>query len=166
MSTGSVSHVRGGSARKRLGAHHAHHSDDWYSSSVRSAGAAGAPGCSALSRSSSSASRSMSSILPAGISESTARRRLADRDFRAKLDEARRELVVGVVARLAGAAERAIDVQLELLESSDTPPAVRRQVARDVLSTLDELGASRDLEGRLEALEAALGDDGSQLRVA
>jgi hypothetical protein len=93
----------------------------------------------------------------AGLSERQARRRLARPDLRAELDRWRREVVAGVVAALADLADEALDAQRELL--ADAPPAVRRQVARDVLDALRELGQGADLDARIAEIEAKLGLD-------
>jgi hypothetical protein len=91
----------------------------------------------------------------AGESDRNARRRLADETFRAQLDEGRREIVAAVVARLAGAADRAVSTLVELL-SEPTPAAVRRNAAKDLLAHLAELGETQDVARRLAALEETL----------
>jgi integrase len=57
----------------------------------------------------------------AGMSERTAYRRLGEPGFREQLAAARKAVVSGVVARLAGSAEKVVAVMLELIES-DCPP--------------------------------------------
>jgi hypothetical protein len=92
----------------------------------------------------------------ADCSERTLRRRLGDEAFRGRLDEARREVLSAIVARLTAAGDRAVGVLLELLEEP-TPAAVRRAAAKDVLASLETLGVAPDLLTRLERLEVLLG---------
>jgi hypothetical protein len=95
----------------------------------------------------------------AGVSERTARRRLGDPAFRARLDTGRRELVGLVVARLGSLADKAADTLSELLEDP-TPAPQRLGAAREALrhlSTFAELADSHELAERLSALERRLG---------
>ena len=93
----------------------------------------------------------------AGFSEREARRRAADPDFRRKLDEARRELVSLVAAQLAADADKARATLVALLEESE-PAAVRRNAAKDILGSVNELGGARDVDGRLDEVERLLGE--------
>ena len=92
----------------------------------------------------------------AGISERTARRRVREPRFRARLDQGRAEVTALVAAQLAGGAEIGYVVLVRLAGDSSVPAAVRRSAARDLIAMAGELGAARDVEARLEALEAAL----------
>ena len=91
-----------------------------------------------------------------GLSERTARRRLHDPEFRRRLDAARAEVTAVLAAQLAGGAELGYSVLVGLARDKQVPAAVRRNAARDLLAMSVELGAARDVEARLEALEAAL----------
>jgi hypothetical protein len=68
----------------------------------------------------------------AGVSERTARRRLASAEFRARVDEARAAMVGQAVGRLASVGALAGDTLRELLDPG-RPPAVRLGAARSVL---------------------------------
>ena len=65
-----------------------------------------------------------------------------------------------VAAQLAGGAELGYGVLVELAEDASVPAAVRRNAARDLLAMSVELGAAREVEARLEALEGALAKAG------
>jgi hypothetical protein len=92
----------------------------------------------------------------AGMSERTAYRRLGDPGFPEQLAAARKAVVSGVVARLAGSAEKVVAVMLELIESDSTPPSVRARSCQAWLQSLQEYGMSEDLAGRLGELEKAI----------
>jgi hypothetical protein len=67
----------------------------------------------------------------AGVSERTVRRRLEDPAFRARVDEARADLVRLAVGRLADVGALAGDTLAELVKAG--PPAVRLGAARSIL---------------------------------
>lgn len=92
----------------------------------------------------------------AKMAERTARRRVREEAFRRRLDAGRAEVVTVVAAQLAGGAEIGYGALIELVEGDATPPAVRRNAARDLIALAGELGVARDLEARLEALEAMI----------
>ncbi len=93
----------------------------------------------------------------AGISESTARRRIRDAGFRKRLDEGRAEVIGLVAAQLAGGAQVGYTALVQLAAAASTPPSVRRAAARDLVALAGEIGVARDLEARIEQLEDALG---------
>jgi hypothetical protein len=90
----------------------------------------------------------------AGVPERTARRRLEDDAFRARLDKGRAQVTSMVAAQLVGGAELGYGVLRELAEDERTPAAVRRNAARDLIALAHDLGPARDVEARVEALEA------------
>jgi hypothetical protein len=90
----------------------------------------------------------------AGLPERTARRHLENPELRARLDEGRVEVMRGLAAMLAGGAELGYATLRELAENEETADAVRRNAARDLIEYADSLGTARDIERRLEALEA------------
>ncbi len=71
----------------------------------------------------------------AGISERTAYRRLADPEFRAKLNEARESLRESILARLADAGHDAIGTLWEMMQSSEDEN-VRLKAAKTLLDSL------------------------------
>lgn len=91
----------------------------------------------------------------AGMSERTARRRLADDDVRAALDEARREIIDSVVCALSASAIRAAKTLDALLDESQRP-SVRLGAARSILEFGARMRAEQDLTARLDAVEAHL----------
>jgi hypothetical protein len=92
----------------------------------------------------------------AGLSERTARRRVTHPEFRKRLDAGRAEMTTLVAAQLAGGAQVGYTVLVRLAADSATPPSVRRSAARDLISLAGELGITREMEARLEALEDAV----------
>lgn len=92
----------------------------------------------------------------AEVSERTARRRVRDDGFRKRLDAGRAEVTTVVAAQLAGGAELGFGVLVELASDSTVTAAVRRKAAADLIAMAGELGAVRDVEARIEALEAAV----------
>ena len=93
----------------------------------------------------------------AGISETTAYRRLREPDFRHRVSEARDEMVARVVGRLSDSATRAIVTLDELLDAT-TPPAVRLGAARAVLEMAAKYREAEDLAERIAVLEQELGE--------
>lgn len=94
----------------------------------------------------------------AGVGRRTVTRRMGDRAFVARVNAARRALVDRALGMMAAEAAGAVRTLADLREDPEVPPAVRRAAARDVLALLVTVGAHEDLEARLEALEASLGD--------
>jgi len=98
----------------------------------------------------------------AGVSERTAWRRLEDGEFRRRLDEARAQAVRAAVDLLGRSATAAAATLVRLL-GEPHPPAVRLGAARAILDLGAKLREAQELEGRLTALEAALGiNDGGK----
>jgi hypothetical protein len=89
-----------------------------------------------------------------GAAERTVRRRLADTAFAARLEGARRQVVVEAIDQL-GAATTAATTTLAHLMSDRYPPPVRLRAALAVLETYHKYKTAAELEGRLSALEAA-----------
>lgn len=71
----------------------------------------------------------------AGISERTAYRRLADPDFRAKLDSARESLRESILAKLAEAGHDAIGTLWVLMQESEDE-GIRLKAAKALLDSL------------------------------
>ena len=90
----------------------------------------------------------------AGISPSTVYRRLADADFRRRLQALQRDMVSRTAGTLTAAASEAVRTLLELQKSSASD-AVRLGAARAVLEMGMKIRESADLEERLAALEKA-----------
>ena len=99
----------------------------------------------------------------AGVSESTAYRRLADSDFSQRLKDLRADMVQRTAGALTAAATEAVRTLLELQKPS-APPAVRLGAARSVLEIGMKVREVADLEERLTALEESLAQTGSHSR--
>jgi hypothetical protein len=92
----------------------------------------------------------------AGVSESTAYRRLADPAFGRQLQATRADMIQRTAGALTAAATEAVRTLLEL-QKAVAPPAVRLGAARSVLEIGIKLREAADLEERLSALEQQLG---------
>jgi hypothetical protein len=92
----------------------------------------------------------------AGVSESTAYRRLADPAFRRQLQQLQADMVQRTAGMLTAAAGEAVKTLLQLQQAS-TPAAVRLGAARAVLELGMKLREIADLEVRLAALEQRAG---------
>jgi transposase len=92
----------------------------------------------------------------AGISLTTAYRRLKDPAFRARLDAARADMVRQATAMLTAAATEAVNTLLDL-QSKECPPPTRLGAAKSILEIGNRLRTEVDLAARLQALERALG---------
>jgi hypothetical protein len=88
----------------------------------------------------------------AGVSESTAYRRLADPEFRGQLQRLRADMVQRTTGALTAASTEAVKALLALMQPA-TPPPVRLGAARAVLELGTRLRESAELEERLAALE-------------
>jgi hypothetical protein len=98
----------------------------------------------------------------AQVSERTAYRRLANRDFLARVDRARGEMVARAVGHLAaGAASAAVALRKLLKSGSD---GVKLQAAKALLELGSRLRESTELERRLADLEARLATEGKKGR--
>jgi hypothetical protein len=69
----------------------------------------------------------------AGVCAKTVRRRLADPAFRARIDQARADMVSAAVGRLADIGSLAVNTLHDLAQGAKTPPAVKLGAARAVL---------------------------------
>lgn len=92
----------------------------------------------------------------AGVSERTARRRVHEQAFRERLDAGRAEVTAIVAAQLAGGSELGYGVLVELAGDANVTAAVRRKAAADLIEFATQVGAARNVEARLEALELQL----------
>ena len=90
------------------------------------------------------------------LHERTVYRRLEDPTFRAKVQEARGEMVKRSAGLLTAAAGEAVRTLLALQKDS-TPPAVRLGAARAVLELGIKVRELADLESRIAALEQQAG---------
>jgi hypothetical protein len=92
----------------------------------------------------------------AGISQSTAYRRLTEPAFRQRLQRVRSDMVQRTAGALTAAAQEAVRTLLAL-QKDTAPAAVRLGAARAVLEIGVKLRESAELEERLAALEMQLG---------
>lgn len=98
----------------------------------------------------------------AGIADSTMRRYLKQKDFRALLREAQSEALALAISRLAGGAKIAADTLVSICENTEVTAGIRVQAAAVLLSQLRSLSEQYDLSLRLEELEARLGVGGNR----
>jgi hypothetical protein len=91
----------------------------------------------------------------AGMSERSARRRMADPAFRALVHQAQTDVLGQAVATLTGASVKAASTLLGLLDAS-APPTVRLGAARAILEFTGRLREEHLIEARLSAVEQAL----------
>jgi hypothetical protein len=91
----------------------------------------------------------------AGVSESTAHRRLEDPEFRQQLQALRADMIQRTAGALTAAANESVRTLLEL-QKAPSPPAVRLGAARSILEIGIKLREAADLEARLSALEQQL----------
>ena len=90
----------------------------------------------------------------AGVSRRTVTRRLADPDFRRRVNETRRQLVDHAVGRLAVSMKDAATVLRRLLKAEGD--SIKLGAARTILDLGVSLRDSIELEERLTALEQTL----------
>ena len=86
-----------------------------------------------------------------GVSESTARRRLAIPAFRRLVARCRNELTTTALGRMADGMTRPADAMAGLLDEKD--PAVRLRVARAVVSLGQKLRDSVEVSDRIHEIE-------------
>jgi uroporphyrinogen-III synthase len=91
----------------------------------------------------------------AGLSERTAYRRLADKNFQRRLREMRADMVQRAAGALTATSAEAVRALLELLKSS-SPAAVRLRAARAVIELGCKLRDHVDVAERVKALEVRL----------
>ena len=96
----------------------------------------------------------------AGLSESTAYRRLRDDRFKRRVAEARAEMLRRAVAKLTGASVKAVET-LEALLTDDMAFA-RLSAARSILELGGKLREQLDLAERVAVLEERFGSDDPQ----
>jgi hypothetical protein len=94
----------------------------------------------------------------AGVSESTAYRRLADPEFTRQLQAMRSDMVQRTAGALTAAATEAVRTLLDLLKPN-VSHAARLGAARSVLEIGVKMREMAELEGRLTALEGRLAAD-------
>ncbi len=94
------------------------------------------------------------------VSESTVYRRLRDSKFKARVQEARGEMVRRSAGMLTAAAGESVRTLLALQKESITP-AVRLGAARAVLELGIKVRELADLEARIAALESQAGIAGA-----
>jgi len=89
-----------------------------------------------------------------GISRVTVYRWLKDDQFQAELSKRKNDLLEAAARKLSGAADQAVDVLIQLLESKQ--PNVRRLSVGMILDYSIKFSDMRDLESRIKALEEAI----------
>jgi hypothetical protein len=94
-----------------------------------------------------------------GVSERTVYRRLEDPAFKARVQEARGEMVKRSAGMLTAAAGASVQTLLSLQKDS-APPAVRLGAARAVIELGLKVRELADLEARIAALEHQAGITG------
>lgn len=94
----------------------------------------------------------------AGVGARTLYRWLTEQPFKAALATAEGELLDAATRRLLGLQDAAIETFDDILKSASASQALRLRAAQSVLDYLLKLREQRDVEHRLQALEAALGD--------
>jgi len=92
------------------------------------------------------------------VSARTAHRRLADTEFRRRLQRARGDMVQRSAAMLTAAALEAVKTLLTL-QHAEVPPAVRLGAAGAVLEIGVKLREMTDVEERLTALELRIASE-------
>jgi hypothetical protein len=91
----------------------------------------------------------------AGISERTAWRRMADRQFQVALEAARGDMLTEVRDQLTRAGRQASETLVELLATA-TPPTVRLGAARAILELGAKVREQEELADRLAGIEERL----------
>jgi len=97
------------------------------------------------------------------LSERTVYRRLADPEFRRRLQALRADMVQRTAGALTAAATEAVRTLLEL-QKATSPPGVRLGAARAVLEIGVKLREAAELEERLAALEERLAESEAHRR--
>jgi hypothetical protein len=94
--------------------------------------------------------------LACGLSERTVRRRVAGPEFRGALVAARRETLMHTADALATAGLSAVRGLTDLMTDPQSPAAVRRSAARDLLDLSMRVREQVVLEQRIADLEQSL----------
>ena len=89
-----------------------------------------------------------------GISRVTVYRWLKDDLFQAELSKRKNDLLEAAARKLSGAADQAVEVLIQLLESKQ--PNVRRLSVGMILDYSIKFSELSDLESRIKVLEAAI----------
>lgn len=89
-------------------------------------------------------------------SERTVRRRLAEPEFRQLVVEARDRICDEVLGRAVSHASRAVDVLAEVMDSTESRPAVRVSAARALLDSVLRYREMEELVRRIERIEEAV----------
>lgn len=95
-----------------------------------------------------------------GVSERTIYTRLKEKDFKASLEKARRELWKGHTQALQGQLGKAIDTIVEIMDGDDVPPQVRLNAASEIIRSGMKLTELVDVVERVDALERFTEDNG------
>jgi len=90
------------------------------------------------------------------VPESTIRDYLAKPEFLERYRAAKAEIVKGVSNKIQGKMSQAIDVIGELMESKETPSAVRLNASKTILEQGTELYKTEQIIERIEKLEDAI----------
>jgi len=93
-----------------------------------------------------------------GISRNTGYRWIGTPEFQKAYRQARGRIVQAVIGRLQSMGAKALAAIEAVLDDSQAAPAVKVQAGRAVLDLILRAHEVDQLEGRLEALEAALKD--------
>lgn len=96
----------------------------------------------------------------AGVSERTIYSRLKEKEFKASLEKARRELWKGHTQALQGQLGKAIDTIVEIMDGDDVPPQVRLNAASEIIRSGMKLTELVDVVERVDALERFTEDNG------
>ena len=91
----------------------------------------------------------------AGMSERTARRRLADPAFRAQVNALRAEVLGAAASTLAARMTSAVNVLAKLMDDEASPAHVRCSAASRILELAVKFGEAVQLEERIRILEEA-----------
>ncbi|HZZ82578.1 MAG TPA: hypothetical protein VFE62_29030 [Gemmataceae bacterium] len=94
----------------------------------------------------------------AGISISTAYRRLNDPAFRQRLQQVRADIVKRTAGALTAASTEAVKTLIEL-QKANTPPTVRLGAARAIIEMSCKLREITELSDRLRAVEEQITSD-------
>jgi hypothetical protein len=92
----------------------------------------------------------------AGVGERTAYRRLAEPAFQARLEQARRDMVLRTMGLLTGAGIGSVKTLVDLQQDAAAPAGVKRGAARDILELGVRYRDSAETERRLSAIEDRL----------
>jgi hypothetical protein len=93
-----------------------------------------------------------------GVGERTVHTWLSEPAFEAAYRAARREAVGQAIARLQQVSTAAVTVLVRVMASEKTPPSTRGAAAKIVLDTAIRAVELDDLQARIAALEARMGD--------